>query len=70
MRPTEVALSRKFNLGNYQTIDVHVRATLDHDEDVKTAIITLEQIINDWWEGRTEQLLAKAKAQNIGKEVK
>jgi hypothetical protein len=70
MRPTEIALTRKFNVGNYQTIDVHVRATLDQNEDVKTAITILEQIINDWWEGRTEQLLAKAKAQDIGKKVK
>jgi hypothetical protein len=69
MKPTEVALTRKFNIGNYQTIDVHVRATLDQNEDVKTAITTLEQMINDWWEGRTDQLLAKAKAQDIGKKV-
>jgi hypothetical protein len=70
MKPTEVALTRKFNIGNYQTIDVHVRATLDQNEDVKTAITALEQMVNDWWEGRTEQLLAKAKAQDIGKKVK
>jgi hypothetical protein len=63
MKPTEIALTRKFNLGNYQTIDVHVKATLDENEDVKVAIVSLEQIINDWWEGRTEQLLAKAKGE-------
>jgi hypothetical protein len=61
MKPTEIALTRKFNLGNYQTIDVHVKATLDQNEDPKTAITALEQIINDWWEGRTEQLLMKVK---------
>ena len=61
MKPTEIALTRKFNIGNYQTIDVHVKASLNENEDVKMAIVSLEQIINDWWEGRTEQLLAKAK---------
>jgi len=61
MKPTEIALTRKFNLGNYQTIDVNVRASLNENEDVKVAITLLEQVINDWWEGRTEQLLAKVK---------
>jgi hypothetical protein len=70
MKPTEIAMTRKFNLGNYQTIDIHVRATLDQNEDVKKAITALEQIINDYWNDRTQQLLAKAKAEDIGKRVK
>jgi predicted Zn-dependent protease with MMP-like domain len=70
MKPTEIAITRKFNLGNYQTIDIHVRATLDQNEDLKKAITALEQIINDYWNDRTQQLLAKAKAEDIGKKVK
>ena len=62
MKPIEIAITRKFNLGNYQTIDVHVSASLDEGEDPKVALKALEKIINDWWEGRTQELLQKAKA--------
>jgi len=62
MRVTEIAVTRKFNLGNYQTIDFHVEASLDTDEDPVEALRRLEKVINDYWEGRTDKLLSLAKA--------
>jgi len=62
MRVTEIAVTRKFNLGNFQTIDYHVEASLDSGEDPVDALRRLEKIINDYWEGRTDKLLSLAKA--------
>ena len=61
MKPTEIEITRKFNLGNYQTIDYTVKATLDQNEDAKQALANLEKIINDYWEGRTATLVSLAK---------
>jgi len=62
MRVTEIAVTRKFNLGNYQSIDFHVEASVDAGEDPIEALRRLEKIINDYWEGRTDKLLSLAKA--------
>jgi hypothetical protein len=48
-------------LGNYQTIDIHVEASLNTGEDPKEALHELEKIINDYWEGRTDKLVSMAK---------
>jgi len=66
MRVTEIAITRKFNLGNYQTIDYHVEASLDVNENPVEALERLERIINDYWNERTSRLLSPVKA-SVGK---
>lgn len=61
MRPQEIAITRKFNLGNYQTIDFHVEASLDEGEDPVKALGLLEKIVNDYYQGRTDNLVSMAK---------
>jgi hypothetical protein len=63
MKVTEIAITRKFNIGNYQTIDIHVRASVDQNEDPIQSIANLEKIINDYWNDRTEKLESLAKRQ-------
>jgi len=66
VRVTEIAITRKFNLGNYQTIDYHVEASLDVNENPVEALERLERIINDYWNERTSRLLSPVKA-SVGK---
>ena len=59
MKPTEVAITRKFNVGNYESIAVHVTASLMEGEDAVKALHELEKLIMDYWSGRTPSLVAK-----------
>lgn len=61
MRPKNIWITRKYNLGNYQTVDYHVEASLDENEDPAHALGRLEQIITDYWEGRIRNLVKMAK---------
>jgi methyl coenzyme M reductase subunit D len=61
MIPIEISINRKFNIGNYQTVDVTVKASLNYGEDAVKALHELEKIIMDYWEGRTEKLVSMAK---------
>jgi len=61
MIPIEISINRKFNIGNYQTIDVTVKGSLNYGEDAVKALHELEKIIMDYWEGRTEKLVSMAK---------
>jgi predicted Zn-dependent protease with MMP-like domain len=63
VKVTEIAITRKFNIGNYQTVDIHVRASVDQTEDPIQSIATLEKIINDYWSDRTNRLESLAKKQ-------
>ena len=60
MKPHTIHVTRKFNLGNYQTIDLHVEASLDEGENPIEALGKLK-IVNDYWEGRTATLVSIAK---------
>ena len=60
MRVTEVAVTRKFNLGNYQTIDFHVEASLDSADLAELCLARLEKIINDYWTERNQVVAATA----------
>ena len=59
MNPTEIAITRKFNLGNYQTMDIKVSAGLNVGEDTVQAFHALEKLIMDYWEARASNLVAK-----------
>ena len=61
MKPYKIGITRKFNLGNYQTVDFHVKASLDEGENPVEALKALEKIVNDYWEGRTQGLVSMAK---------
>jgi len=60
MKPTEIAITRKFNLGNYQTMDINVKGSLNENEDVVKALHELEKLIMDFWNERTDNLVKKA----------
>jgi len=51
----EIGITRKFNLGNYQTMDIHVEGSLFEGEDVVEALNDLENLILAFWEGRTKE---------------
>jgi len=53
----EISITRKFNVGNYQTIDIHVEASLNENEDPVKALAELEKVIMDYWEDRTNKLV-------------
>jgi len=61
MKPRIIAITRKFNLDNYQTMDILVEASLDEGENPVVALGNLEKIINDYWEDRTDKLVSMAK---------
>lgn len=58
MNVTEIALTRKFSLGNYQTMDIHLEADICGDNPV-AALHALEKMIMDFWEGRAATLVPK-----------
>jgi len=61
MKVQVIYVTRKFNLGNYQTVDYHVEASLDENENPIETLERLEKIINDYWAGRTEKLMQTAR---------
>jgi len=61
MKPQVIAITRKFNLGNYQTMDVHVEASLNEADNSIVALHELERIINDFWQERMDKLVALAR---------
>jgi len=60
MIPETVGITRKFNLGNYQTMDIHVEGSILPTENAVQALKDLEQIIMDFWQGRRDNLLKMA----------
>lgn len=64
MKVKEVAIGRKYNLGNYENMDIHVTASVGENENPVEVLQALEKVIMDYWSGRTSTLIAK----NIGKE--
>ncbi len=61
MKPQIIAITRKFNLGNYQTMDIHVEASVNENENVVDALMELEKLIMDFWEGKTDKLVSMAR---------
>jgi predicted Zn-dependent protease with MMP-like domain len=59
MKPQAIAITRKFNLGNYQTMDITVQASLNEGEDPVQALHALEKLIMDYWEGKASSLISK-----------
>jgi len=59
MKVEKLSITRKFNLGNYQTIDAHVEASVNEAENPVQKLHELEKIVMDWWEGRASSLMAQ-----------
>jgi len=55
MKTEKIALSRKFNLGNYQTLNVHMEASVYDGENAIAALHKLEQMIMMFWDQRIRQ---------------
>lgn len=56
MNVTHVLVRRKFNLGNYQTLDLQLEADIEPLEKAKDIMAQLERMINDYYQGRTASL--------------
>ena len=56
MKLTHVLVCRKYNLGNYQTLDLQLEADIDAEEDPKACMKRLEKLINDYYTGRGPDL--------------
>ena len=56
MEVTHVLVCRKYNLGNYQTIDLQLEADIDRREDPRVVLSKLEKLINDYYKGRGPDL--------------
>lgn len=56
MKVTHVLVCRKYNLGDYQTIDLQLEADLDSLENPLEAMKKLEKLINDYYQGRGPDL--------------
>jgi hypothetical protein len=49
----EVAFRRKFNLGNYETFDVELVATVGEGQDAKDVMRALDKATQDYRKERT-----------------
>lgn len=49
MHVTEVAVTRIYNIGNFENIRYEIRAALDSIDDPKTAVADVEKIIHECW---------------------
>jgi len=59
MKFKRVVVRRKFNLGNYQTLDFELEATLQPNENPKEALLKTEQIILEAYQGRPSMVIAQ-----------
>lgn len=59
MKTEKVSVTRKFNIGNYQTFDVHVVASVFNGENPVKCLHALEKIIMDFWNGRAATLASQ-----------
>ena len=66
VKPERVSYERKFNIGNYENITVHVEGSIDLDETVEQALARLERMVMNWWHSKPTVKIAE----EIGKEVK
>jgi len=56
MRVLSATVIRKYNLGNYQTIDLRLEAEVERGDDPVQVLESLEKKIHDYYSGRTAQL--------------
>jgi len=66
VKPDRVCYTRKFNIGNYESITVHVEGSIGENETVESALAELEQMVMNWWQGKPTTKICK----EIGKKVK
>jgi hypothetical protein len=55
VKPCEVSVTRKFNLGNYETLDIGLKAFIEEGEDPKQAMAKLEDEILRYQNKRVSQ---------------
>jgi len=53
---THVLVRRKYNLGNYQTLDLQLEADIEPLEKPREILKQLETMIQDYYQGRTTNL--------------
>jgi hypothetical protein len=58
MQVKEIAITRIFNIGNYENIRYEVRVALDIIDEPKASILSAERIISEYWEKRSTELKA------------
>jgi len=56
MKVTLAKVGRKYNLGNYQSIDLFLEAVVEKGDDPQKVLEALEKQIHDYYTGRTPQL--------------
>jgi len=56
VRVVSARVTRKYNLGNYQSIDLTLEAEVEKGDDPIQTLKTLEKAINDYYQGRTADL--------------
>ena len=49
MKVKEIFIARKFNLGNYENMDIRITASIDDTEDAVEALHKVEEVIADYW---------------------
>lgn len=49
MKVKEVFVARKFNLGNYENMDIRITASVDDNEDAVEALHKVEKVIAEYW---------------------
>jgi hypothetical protein len=54
MQVKEIAITRIFNIGNYENVRYEVRVALDSIDEPKTTIQTAEKLITEYWENRSK----------------
>jgi hypothetical protein len=56
MQVKEIAITRIFNIGNYENVRYEVRVALDSIDEPKTTIQSAEKLITEYWENKSNRL--------------
>jgi len=53
MKITEVSLRRVYNLGNYETVHIEVKAVVDEHDEIPETLNKLKKICDDYKNSKT-----------------
>ncbi len=56
MQVKEIAITRIFNIGNYENVRYEVRVALDSVDEPVTTIQNAEKLITEYWENKSKGL--------------